>query len=187
MHWWLLIILGVACVALIIAERLGMRATMQLSFRGDIRRETAFLAQYAQSVCTPLVCILVWQLDPRGYKAALAVLAAVSAAAVIGMILKRSFGRVRPNREHAGRFLGPTFKHANFRESFPSNHSATAVALSAVLAKLYPQAAITFWVLAVVTALLRYVQDAHWPSDILAGVIMGYVIAHYTLVLFGFQ
>ena len=98
MHWWVLFILGIASVVLIIAERMGMRATMQLSFRGDIRREAAFLAQYAQSVCTPLICILVWQLDPRGYKAALAVLAAVGATAVIGMFLKRSFGRVRPLR-----------------------------------------------------------------------------------------
>lgn len=179
------IILLVATVALLIIERTGMRMTLQLGFRGDIRRETAFLSQYAQSVCTPLCCVLVWQLDPREHKAAFALLAAVGATGLIGMILKRLLGRVRPNREHAGRFLGPSLRHSNHRESFPSNHTATAVALSVVLARFYPPAAITFWALAVATATLRYVQDAHWPSDIVAGLLVGYLISHYTLVALG--
>jgi membrane-associated phospholipid phosphatase len=185
MNLVLVSILGGLCILLIIAERLGMRATLQLSFRGDIKRETACLSQYAQSACTPICFILVWQLDPKGYQAALALLAAVSVTAVAGMVLKRLLGRARPNREHAGRFLGPSFRHANHRESFPSNHSATAVALSVVLARYYSSAAVTFWALAIITALLRYVQDAHWPSDIVAGMLLGYVIAHYTLVLCG--
>lgn len=183
MNWPLVVALGLLCLVLFLVERTGIRTTLQLSFRGDIRREAAFLAQYAQSACTPLVFILVWQLDDR--TRALVLLAIVAGTAVIGMILKRLLGRVRPNREHSGRFLGPTFKHANHRESFPSNHSATAVALSVVLSQYYPNAAITFWALAVITALLRCMQDAHWPSDIVAGVLMGYVLAHYSLNAFG--
>jgi membrane-associated phospholipid phosphatase len=59
------------------------------------------------------------------------------------------------------------------------------MALSTVLARYYPDAAITFWALAIITALLRYVQDAHWPSDIVAGLLLGYMTAHYALVAFG--
>jgi undecaprenyl-diphosphatase len=186
MNWTLVTALGAITLILLLVERRGRRTTLQLSFRGDIKRETAFLSQYAQSACTPLVFILVWQLDPGHFRRAIALLTAVAGTSIVGMILKRLLGRVRPNREHAGRFLGPALRHANYRESFPSNHSATAFALSTVLARYYPSAAITFWGLAVLTAMLRYVQDAHWPSDIVAGVLMGYVVAHYALVAFGY-
>ena len=185
MNWWLVGGLVALTVVLLLVERRGLRTTLQLSFRGDIRRETAFLAQYGQSVCTPLVVLLVWQLDPREHVAAFALAAAVASTALVGMVLKRGLGRVRPNRERAGAFLGPSWRHANHRESFPSNHTATSLALSVVLARFYPSAAVTFWALAAVTALLRYVQDAHWPSDIAAGCLLGYVCAHYALVAFG--
>jgi membrane-associated phospholipid phosphatase len=187
MSWTLLIILAAACAALMLLERLGMPTTLDLHFKGDVKRETRWLAQYGQSVCTPVAALLVYQLDPSPARApfwrALALLAAVSATSLSALILKRALGRVRPNREHAGRFLGPALRHANSRESFPSSHSACAMALSTVLANYYPQAAPTFWALAITCALLRYVLDAHWPSDVLAGLTLGYALAHATLHL----
>jgi undecaprenyl-diphosphatase len=165
-------LLGI-CVVLMLVERLGVPTTLQLSFKGDIKRESLFLSQYGQSVATPLVALLVWQFDRAHPKHALFVLTSVCVATSTCFVLKRLFGRVRPNREGAGRFLGPTLTHANWRESFPSSHSACAFALSASLAHLFPQAAITFWALAIITALLRYVLDAHWPSDVLAGIAVG--------------
>ena len=46
---------------------------------------------------------------------------------------------------------------------------------SAVLSAAYPGGAVTFWSLGLICAGLRYVLDAHWPSDVLAGIMMGYV------------
>lgn len=185
MNWWLVIALVSACALLMGLERLRLPLVLSLSFKGDIKRETAFLAQYGQSACTPIAAILVWQLDARHLRAALPVGVAVLLSAVLALLLKRLTGRVRPNRENAGRFLGPDLNHANYRESFPSSHSACAMALSTVLARLYPAAAVTFWALAAATATLRYVLDAHWPSDIVFGILLGYVVANYTLVGFG--
>ena len=185
MDWTILAALVGVTLVLLVLERLGFRMTPQLRFRGDLKRETAFLAQYGQLVCTPIVALIVWQLDPRGWRAAAAVVGAGAATVLIGIALKRLFGRVRPNREHAGKFLGFRRTHAGYRESFPSNHSATAVALSAVLARLYPSAAVTFWSLAVITAVLRYLLEAHWPSDVVAGVALGYAVAQLTLLLLG--
>jgi undecaprenyl-diphosphatase len=187
MNWWLVIALVSVCAVLMGLERLRVPLLLSLSFKGDVKRETAFLAQYGQSACTPIVAILVWQLDLRQHVAALAVLVAVTLSAVAALLLKRMTGRVRPNREHSGRFLGPDLNHANYRESFPSSHSACAMALSTVLARFYPPAALTFWTLAGITAFLRYVLDAHWPSDIVFGLLLGYVVAHYTLVGFGYS
>jgi undecaprenyl-diphosphatase len=158
-------------------ERMGLPTTLSLSFRGDIKRESRWLAQYGQAVSPVVAAILVWQLDPdprRHGAGAVALLVAVFGSATAGMVIKRVLGRVRPGREHAGRFLGPTWTHANWRESFPSNHTASAVAMSCVLASFYPPAAITFWTLAVLCAGLRYLLDAHWPSDVVGGAALGY-------------
>ncbi len=187
MVWIVLCILAVACVILMVIERAGVRTTLVLEFKGDVKRETRFIAQYGQALCTIVAAVLVLQLDQRKFQLhpidshhlhpVVSLLVATFGASLLAMIVKRLTGRVRPNREGAGRFLGPSRKHANFRESFPSSHSANAVAMSAVLAMHYPAAAPTFWTLAIACAGLRYVLDAHWPSDVLAGVALGYLSA----------
>ena len=179
-----MIILVVACAALMLVERSGVRTTLNLHFKGDIKRETRWFAQYGQAACTPVAFLLVWDLDRRGLRVALPIGLAVALTAVVALILKRTIGRVRPGRENAGQFLGPTFRHASHRESFPSSHTACAVALSAMLARVYPEASITFWALAAICASLRYFLDAHWPSDIVAGFIVGSVMTEITALSF---
>jgi undecaprenyl-diphosphatase len=179
-----LIVLAAACVILFIIERTGVRTTLELHFKGDIKRESRWLAQYGQSVCTPVAALLVWQLDPAEKLRPVILIAAVLGTSIACMLIKRLLGRVRPGRDYAGKFLGPTWRHANYRESFPSSHSACAVALSAVLAAWYPQAAGTFWALAIICAALRYLLDAHWPSDVLGGCALGYAIAWWVMTLF---
>jgi membrane-associated phospholipid phosphatase len=49
-----------------------------------------------------------------------------------------------------------------------------------MLARLYPQATATFWALALICAVLRYIMDAHWPSDVLGGIALGYALANVT-------
>ena len=132
-----------------------------------------------------VAAMLVMQLDPGSSRVIIALLAATFGVSVVAMLIKRLVGRVRPNRPGAGKFLGPTLSHENFRESFPSSHSAAAVAMSAMLAFRYPRAAATFWTLALMCAALRYVLDAHWLSDVLGGIALGYAAAHLTQHAFG--
>jgi len=169
----------VGCAVLMVLERRGLKTTLTLKMKGDVKRETRWLAQYGQAVCTGVAALLVFQLDPRPQRDRIALVLAggVLATSLISMFAKRLVSRVRPGHENAGKFLGPSWRHANFRESFPSSHSACAVALSVMLATLYPHAAVTFWALALLCAALRYVLDAHWPSDVLGGIALGYVIA----------
>ncbi len=173
LSWTIIGLLAIACFVMMLIERSGARTTLQASFKGDVKRETRWWAQYGQGACTVFVAVLLWQLDRVHTGAAVAMVIATFGASGVCTIIKRSAGRVRPNRENAGKFLGPTLKHANFRESFPSSHSASAIAMTVLLATLYPHAAITFWVLGIGCAVLRYVMDAHWPSDVLGGVAIG--------------
>ena len=180
-------ILGVLLVlaaGFMVAERLGAPVVLELHFKGDIKREGQWFAQYGQAACTVVAAGLVWQLDGHrrsgGRYPVVILVAAVFGTSIISMLIKRLLGRVRPRREQAGQFLGPTWRHANYRESFPSSHSACAVAMSVVLSQLYPPAAGIFWTLGIITAVLRYLMDAHWPSDVLGGVALGYAAAHLT-------
>jgi membrane-associated phospholipid phosphatase len=184
MNFSLLIVLLAACAVLMFFERRGLKTTLALHFKGDIKRESRWLAQYGQALCTAIAAVLIWQLDSRRQRIIIPLVVDVVAATLIATLIKRLVSRVRPGRENAGRFLGPSWSHANYRESFPSSHSASAVALSVMLAILYPPAAPTFWALALGCATLRYLLDAHWPSDILAGIALGYATAHATARLF---
>ena len=170
-----------ACGLLLLVERRGLKMTLELNRRGDVKRETRWVAQYGQFTCTVVAAALVWSLDPeRGRRKAVMVLLSAFGASLLAQGVKRLVGRVRPGRADAGRFLGPTIVHDNGRESFPSSHSASAAGLSAVLSMLYPEAAVTFCVLALLCAALRYVLDAHWPSDVAAGVALGLGVGYVT-------
>ncbi|HQY89378.1 MAG TPA: phosphatase PAP2 family protein [Tepidisphaeraceae bacterium] len=168
-------------IVFLILEARGKRTTISLSFKGDLKRESAFLQQYGQSVCTPLVAWLAG-IAARDWRPFVLVCAAVLANSFSVFILKKLFGRVRPNRENAGKFTGFSFKHDNKKESFPSSHSACAFALSAALIQIWPEAAIVWWTLAGLTAFLRYAMEAHFPSDILAGCAWGLVVGHTTYI-----
>lgn len=180
MNWLVLIALLAGCGVMLLVERAGIRTTLVLTFKGDVKRETRWLAQYGQALCSVVAAVLVRQLDPQHPRRAIAVLVAPLAVSAAAMVIKRLTGRVRPNRENAGKFLGPSLKHANYRESFPSSHSASAIAMSGVLAEFYPSAAPTFWTLAIACAALRYVLDAHWLSDVLGGIALGYAAVYAT-------
>ena len=176
----LLIGLSVASIGMMVLERRGVRTTLALTFKGDVKRESRWLAQYGQGICTVVAALLMWQLDPAHRNLVVPLLVATFGVSLVATLIKRLASRVRPGRPNAGKFLGPTWKHNNAVESFPSSHSASAVAMSTMLAVFYPQAAITFWALALGCATLRYLLDAHWPSDVLGGVALGYGAAHLT-------
>jgi len=179
----LLYTLVILCVVLMLLESSGIATTLALTFKGDVKRETRFLAQYGQSVCTLVVVVLVWRMDRTvaHHWGWLQIVLAVTATSVVAFLVKRLVGRVRPGRPNAGKFLGPTLEHANFRESFPSSHSACAVAFTVVLSVLYPAGASIFWALALICAGLRYIMDAHWPSDVIGGIALGYWVAHVVI------
>ena len=126
----LVLVLVVLCAILMVLESRGLKTTLALTFKGDIKRESRWLAQYGQFVCTAVAVALIWQLDGAHRGVIVPVIVAVSVATAIATGIKRLVSRVRPGRENAGKFLGPSWSHANYRESFPSSHSASAVALS---------------------------------------------------------
>src|SRR4051812_24453600 len=66
-------------------------------------------------------------------------------------------------------------------ESFPSNHAAMAAAGALALTRMMPAAAWVVWPMALVIAGSRVYLGLHWPSDVLAGLILGSAVAWFVL------
>lgn len=67
--------------------------------------------------------------------------------------------------------------------SFPSGHATSAFAAATVLAWCEPRGRVWFYVLAAAIAFSRVYLGVHWPSDVLAGALLG--IATALLLLAG--
>ncbi len=110
------------------------------------------------------------RLPPTPLYAAVAMLLASWASGA----LKDLFDRVRPPvADHAIGALVAVPPDA----SFPSGHAATAFAAAGVVAALHPRLRVVALGLAVLVALSRVYLGVHYPSDVLAGALLGLGIA----------
>ena len=118
--------------------------------------------------------------QPRYRRWGVAVLLAVVATAILGMfVLKPLFGRARPfvAYEFAGLLIPPPSG-----DSFPSNHSMVSFAAAAALCCLpgKGRGVLALKVSAVAVACLiafsRLYLYVHYPSDILAGAVIGIAV-----------
>jgi undecaprenyl-diphosphatase len=105
--------------------------------------------------------------------------AAVWFADAVAWILKAAVGRPRPfvtlHDIHllAGRPVST---------SFPSSHATTAFAGATFLSYRFPRAAAPLFAVAAVIAFSRVYVGAHYPADVLAGALLGTVIALVVVV-----
>jgi hypothetical protein len=152
-----------------------------------VKRETLFLQQWGQSVATPLCAIAIFQLDPRPHDVRFKLATRPHLRSLHGLgnvlIVKRLCGRVRPNRPNAGQFSGASWKHENARESFPSSHSACADRRQRVPGSHVFRRLPACFGRSGHRVLLALRADAHWPSDVLAGVADRVCGAHVGIVL----
>jgi membrane-associated phospholipid phosphatase len=164
---------------------------------GDLRRELEILQQFGSISTIAVASLLIWRLDPaRVRRLGEWLLAAVLTWAAV-FALKITFGRPRPKfpGEHL-HFLGPTttyvvqegdpprhaweFWHDDVTEiwSMPSSHTAFAVVAAVALSRLYPRLTPIMVAAACAVGGCRVLFKAHYPSDVIVGALLGFLIAH---------
>lgn len=118
-----------------------------------------------------------WRRDPRLTRAGIRMFAAELVATVIKDVIKRSVARTRPELLiEEGRYEmkrgGPYTGKWN---SFPSGHTAGAVAVSRAFAREYPEHRRLAYAGAATIAAAQVPACNHYPSDIGAGTVVGLV------------
>jgi membrane-associated phospholipid phosphatase len=102
-------------------------------------------------------------------------LAAVIGGGILVQIIKHLVGRARPRMTvPPWEYIGPSFD--SDLHSFPSGHTTTSFALAAVLASRFPRQAWIFYLIAALVGIGRVVGGSHYPSDVLAGAILGLTV-----------
>ncbi|MFI1568627.1 phosphatase PAP2 family protein [Streptomyces sp. NPDC020490] len=109
----------------------------------------------------------------RPRRAAALGLAAVGVASATANLLgKRLVRRHRPHRAEDSPFPG---RHVPMpaSASFPSGHTASAVAFAAAVGPAFPVVAVPFGLLACAVGYSRVHTGVHYPGDVIAGAVLG--------------
>lgn len=128
-----------------------------------------------------LIVMAVAVLAPSGSKPVPWLLAGSWGAGLVANTFKTLVFRTRPRAfDFEAKTVWATFAHGTGGgmnvQSFPSAHTATAVGLAVMLASLFPRGRWYFVVLASCVGLQRVVCSAHFPSDVLAGATIGWLV-----------
>jgi len=130
----------------------------------------------------PIVLIGLWLYSAQAKKVALRALFSAGLAAAMAMIIGQSIDRARPFEVTSAKeilFHRPTY-------SFPSDHASVlfAVALSFYLFG-YKKLSYFVFILAIIIGATRIAAGVHYPSDILAGLVVGIIAAYIIKALDG--
>lgn len=98
----------------------------------------------------------------------------LSSTYLIGVVLK--FLTAVPRPYEAIATLEPLM-HAGVGNSFPSLHSAIAVAIASVTAVWSRRLSLLLWVIAVFIMCSRIIVGVHYPLDVVCGALLGWAVA----------
>ena len=113
--------------------------------------------------------------DRRLARAGVRMLLAHEIATLAKDLIKRRIDRTRPHSAstHSERKVKPGRHTAKTKTSFPSGHSAGAVAVARAFGREYPQAEPPALAAAAVVAAMQVPRLNHYPTDVAAGAVLG--------------
>lgn len=93
---------------------------------------------------------------------------------IIVQVLKHILGRARPWIVDHTLFIGPTLQSRY--DSFPSGHTTVIFCLAFLLSNHFQRYRYIFYLFAAVVGLERIVNISHFPSDVIAGSVVGIAV-----------
>jgi membrane-associated phospholipid phosphatase len=139
---------------------------------------------FGYGVTAGVILLVPFLLDPDRRRQMPRMILIVFGAGLTANIVKLLQARIRPRdfsfEGGVWDTFGPLLTLGNGGskfQSFPSAHTAVAVALAVGLSALYPRGRWLFTILAVLAASQRVVGGAHYPSDVFWGAAVGWLFA----------
>jgi membrane-associated phospholipid phosphatase len=145
---------------------------------------------FANGLGVLLLLVVLYAVDEAHRRGLLRAALVVYGTGLLANVGKLLVARARPKayyREHFGQFGGnildtfqgwlPLVTLGYAGQSFPSGHTATAVALAIVLSRRWPQGTRAFVMLACMSAMQRLAFGHHYVSDCLWGAALGCAVA----------
>lgn len=113
--------------------------------------------------------------DRRLARTGLRMLASHALATAVKTVIKNSVDRSRPGKaaEEGDHRFEPGDSDDGEDRSFPSGHTAGAFAAARAIVRDYPDTAVPLYLAAGVAAGIQVPRHAHYPSDLLAGAVIG--------------
>lgn len=125
---------------------------------------------------------IVFLINKKYRKVGILCITALILTSIVGEgILKNLIQRPRPFNEVPAMQLLIT-KPLSY--SFPSGHTASSFAAAYIISKGIRKLTIPFFILAALIAFSRMYLFVHYPSDILAGILLGLICAKVTMKFF---
>ena len=131
------------------------------------------------------IIITLLMINKKYRKIGLMALVALVLSTVLGEgILKHVVHRIRPCADipAVNQLITKPLSY-----SFPSGHTMSSFAVAGVLAKYFKEYAIEFFSLAILIAFSRLYLYVHYPTDVLAGVVLGLICSRIIIYLFNKQ
>ena len=98
-------------------------------------------------------------------------------AGIAVQVLKHLIGRPRPRFTHQQAFeYSPSWQEGF--DAFPSGHAAASFAVAAVLTRHFPKWRGAWYGCAVFVGMARVVRGSHFPTDVLGGAVLGFLIGY---------
>lgn len=140
-------------------------------FYTDLHKSSVFAIPFALFI----IYVFIKKFKKLGLLYFLFLIVSIALSDFTGGKIKNYYQRTRPYAEASLNIKQRS--PANPKKSFPSNHASNSFGIATYLAVFFPQSRIITFPLASLVAYSRMYNGVHYPSDILAGGILGSLFA----------
>lgn len=182
------VLAGVASPLAVRFDRPASVFLRQIKLPGDLQKAIALSEAFAHGLGVAFILSSVFVIAVNRRRAVIIAILITAISGLTANVLKATVVRIRPHAEGLQVFghnestsqtaeaVERSFWDARQR-SFPSGHAATAWGLAIGLSLVFLRGWWIFGMLAVLACVQRIESGAHYPSDVLAGMSIAFIIA----------